>query len=84
MNSAMRAFSDAARELPELGDLYEVLELFGARATAHVLATVHHGALEFPIHGVVVGATRADATALPPAAAFSSARSLRSLHGSVD
>ena len=60
----MQAFGDAIRELPELGDLYEVLDLFGDRAEQHVLATVRHAGLEFPIHGVVVGATRADAPTL--------------------
>jgi hypothetical protein len=60
----MVAFSDAVRELPELGDLYEVLALFGDRAETHVLATVRHGGVEFPIIGVVVGATRADAPTL--------------------
>ncbi len=60
----MPAFADALRELPELGDLYEVLDLFGDRAETHVLATVRHGAIEFPIIGVVVGATRADAPTL--------------------
>lgn len=60
----MRAFADAVRELPELGDLYEVLDLFGDRATVRVLATVEHGGIEFPIIGVVVGAARADAPTL--------------------
>ena len=60
----MVAFADAVRELPELGDLYEVLDLFGDRAETHVLATVRHGGIEFPIIGVVVGATRADAPTL--------------------
>lgn len=60
----MVAFADAVRELPELGDLYEVLDLFGDRAETHVLATVRHSGIEFPIIGVVVGATRADAPTL--------------------
>ncbi|MFO7562883.1 MAG: DUF2817 domain-containing protein [Enhygromyxa sp.] len=60
----MSAFSDAVRELPELGDLYEVLDLFGDRAESHVLATIEHEGIEFPIIGVVVGATRADAPTL--------------------
>lgn len=60
----MGAFGDAVRELPELGDLYEVLDLFGDRAERHVLATVRHDGVEFPIIGVVVGATRADAPTL--------------------
>jgi hypothetical protein len=58
------AFGDAVRELPELGDFNEVLEVFGDRAQTHVLATTRHGGIEFPIHGVVVGATRADAPTL--------------------
>lgn len=60
----MRAFPEAVRELPELGDLFEVLDLFGDRAETHVLATVRHDGVEFPIVGVVVGATRADAPTL--------------------
>jgi hypothetical protein len=60
----MATFSDAVRELPELGDFYEVLALFGDRAKVHVLATTHHAGIEFPIHGAVVGATRADAPTL--------------------
>lgn len=60
----MVAFADAVRELPELGDLYEVLDLFGDRATTHVLATVRQDGIEFPIVGVVVGAARADAPTL--------------------
>lgn len=60
----MVAFADAVRELPELGDLYEVLDLFGDRAETHVLATVRHAGIEFPIIGVVVGASRADAPTL--------------------
>ena len=60
----MGAFGDAVRELPELGDLYEVLDLFGDRAEQHVLATVRRDGVEFPIIGVVVGATRADAPTL--------------------
>jgi hypothetical protein len=60
----MSAFPDAVRELPELGDLYEVLDLFGDRAKTQVLATVRHGGIEFPIVGVVVGASRADAPTL--------------------
>jgi hypothetical protein len=60
----MATFADAVRELPELGDVYEVLALFGDRAKAHVLATTHHAGIEFPIHGVVVGAARAEAPTL--------------------
>ncbi|MCA9698864.1 MAG: DUF2817 domain-containing protein [Myxococcales bacterium] len=57
----MRAFSTAARELPELATLFEILERFGDRAEPHVLAVVRQGGIEFPIIGVVVGARRADA-----------------------
>lgn len=57
----MAAFSDAACELPELGDWYEVPDLFGDQAATQVLATVEHGGIESPIIGVVVGASRADA-----------------------
>lgn len=58
------AFADAVRELPELGDFYETLELFGDRAASHVLATTHHAGIEYPLHAVVVGAARADAPTL--------------------
>lgn len=57
-------FGDAVRELPELGDFHEVLALFGDRAQTRVLATTRCAGIEFPIHGVVVGATRADAPTL--------------------
>ena len=60
----MRAFAQALRELPELGDLGEVIELFGDRAETHVLTTVRHGGVEFPILGVVVGSVRPDAPTL--------------------
>ena len=60
----LQAFSDAVRELPELGDLSEVLALFGDRAETHVLTTIRHDEIEFPIVGVVVGASRADAPTL--------------------
>ncbi len=60
----MYAFAEAARVLPELGDLFEVLERFGDRAETHVLATVRHDGIEFPIIGLVVGARRADAPTL--------------------
>jgi hypothetical protein len=60
----LRSIPDAVRELPELGDSYEVLDLFGDRAAPQVVATVEHGGIEFPIIGVVVGATRADAPTL--------------------
>lgn len=60
----MGAFAEAVRELPELADLNEVLALFGDRAETHVLATVRHSGIEFPIVGVVVGATRPDAPTL--------------------
>ncbi|MFV8750215.1 DUF2817 domain-containing protein [Nannocystaceae bacterium ST9] len=60
----MVRFAEAERVLPELGDLHEVLDLFGAQADTHVLARVSHGGIEFPIHGVVVGARRADAPTL--------------------
>lgn len=60
----MTNFDDAVRELPELGDLYEVLALFGDRAQTHVLTTIRCVGIEFPIHGVVVGSTRADAPTL--------------------
>lgn len=55
---------EATRALPELGDLDEVLDLFGTRAETFELARVRCGALEFPIRGVVVGAARADAPTL--------------------
>lgn len=58
------AFPDAVRELPELGDLYEVLALFGDRAKTQVLATVSHSGVEFPILGVVVGSSEPDAPTL--------------------
>lgn len=60
----MRRFADAIRELPELGDLDEILDLFGDRAQTHVLATVRRDGVEFPILGVVIGSTRADAPTL--------------------
>ncbi len=60
----MTRFPEAERVLPELGDLYEVLDLFGSKAQTHVIARVSHGGIEFPIHGVVVGAQRADAPTL--------------------
>lgn len=56
--------AQAERVLPELGELYEVLDRFGAEADTHVLARVSHDGIEFPIHGVVVGARRADAPTL--------------------
>lgn len=59
-----QAFAEAIRELPELGDFYEVLALFGDRAKVHVLSTTRCAGIEFPIHGVVVGATRPDAPTL--------------------
>ncbi|PRQ08842.1 DUF2817 domain-containing protein [Enhygromyxa salina] len=58
------AFADAIRELPELADLRDVIERFGDRAETHVLATVRHDGVEFPIIGVVVGATRPSAPTL--------------------
>jgi hypothetical protein len=57
----MGAFGDAIRELPEPGELYELLDPFGVRVELHGLATIHCGGIELPIRGVVVGATRADA-----------------------
>src|SRR5690349_663561 len=60
----MVRFAEAERLLPELGDLYEVLDLFGDKADTRVIARVSHGGIEFPIHGVVVGARRADAPTL--------------------
>lgn len=60
----MGMFGGAVRELPELGEFYEVVALFGDRAQTHVLATTRCAGIEFPIHGVVVGATRADAPTL--------------------
>ncbi|NVB37336.1 DUF2817 domain-containing protein [Pseudenhygromyxa sp. WMMC2535] len=60
----MGSFPQAARELPELATLYEVLETFGDRAEPHVLATVAHAGVEFPIVAAVVGAARADAPTL--------------------
>jgi hypothetical protein len=60
----MRPFAAAVRELPELGDLYEVLDLLGDRATTQVLATVRRDGVEFPIHGIVIGSKRADAPTL--------------------
>jgi hypothetical protein len=54
----------AERVLPELAELHEVLDLFGDAADTRVLARVSHGDIEFPIHGVVVGARRADAPTL--------------------
>ena len=57
-------FGAATRELPELAEFNDVLALFGDRATTRVLATTWCAGIEFPIHGVVVGATRADAPTL--------------------
>ncbi len=54
----------AVRALPELGDLDEILDLFGSRATCFELARVESGGVAFPITGVVVGAARADAPTL--------------------
>jgi hypothetical protein len=59
-----KVFGDAMRELPELADFHDVMALFGDRAETHVIATMSCAGIEFPIHGVVVGATRADAPTL--------------------
>jgi len=60
----MRAFTEAARVLPELADLFEVLEVFGDKAHAEVLATVEHDGVVFPIIGLIVGARRPEAPTL--------------------
>jgi len=60
----MRSFSAAARAVPELAELFEVLRLFGDRATAQVITTVHHSGIEFPILSVVVGSRRPEAPTL--------------------
>lgn len=70
----MGASADAVRELPELGDLDESLDLFGDRAEPRVLATVSHAAIEFPIVGVVVGAAHAEAPTLALKGAFTGSR----------
>lgn len=54
----------AVRALPELGDLDEILDLFGSRATCFELARVESDGVAFPITGIVVGAERADAPTL--------------------